>query len=66
MNRFTALIQKQYLLNYSDEQEFQEVLREFLLKYKEQEEDQYIQDIYYKLLNFMITYFFQQQAEVLY
>jgi len=53
-------------LNYSDEQEFQEVLREFLLKYKEQEEDQYIQDIYYESLNFMITYFFQQQAEVLY
>jgi len=42
MNRFTALIQKQHLLNYSDEQEFQEVLREFLLKHEEQEEDQYI------------------------
>ncbi len=66
MNRFTALIQKQHLLNYSDEQEFQEVLREFLLKHKEQEEDQYIQDIYHELLNFMITCFFQQQAEVLY
>ncbi len=28
MNRFTALIQKQHLLNYSDEQEFQGVLRD--------------------------------------
>ncbi len=42
MNRFTALIQKQHLLNYSDEQEFQGVLKEYLLKHQEQREDQYI------------------------